>query len=48
MSLEEGDQVTCFFDEPRLDVVAAPRWVMAIEVSRQDDACGPSTIPQSG
>ena len=38
--LKERDQVASVFDKPWLDVIAAPLWVMAVEVSAENDIRG--------
>jgi hypothetical protein len=39
MGLQEVDQFPCILYKPRFDVIAAVCWMLAVEVSREHDAC---------
>jgi hypothetical protein len=43
--LEEVNQFACILGEPRANVVAAPCWVVTVEVSGKYNASNPSVVP---
>lgn len=44
VTLEEVDQLPCILYEPGLNMVAALRWVVSVEISGEDKASAPVVI----